>query len=135
MDILNEHSTCIREIIDGKDYSVDDSERSQWPKATAACSSHLDSFGNQDDRWFAVGDTAMAFDPLSSQGIITALRSGCMLGMSLANETVDLWPLEVVYRDIMDDYATNRKWYYQQVMFNGQEFWGKQKEPLSTQTG
>lgn len=34
--------------------------------------------------WCAVGDAALAFDPLSSQGIITSLNSGLFLGAMLA---------------------------------------------------
>lgn len=34
--------------------------------------------------WCAVGDAALAFDPLSSQGIITALDAGAFLGARLA---------------------------------------------------
>jgi flavin-dependent dehydrogenase len=40
----------------------------------SARSSRLESFGG--DGWLAVGDAASSFDPLSSQGIPTALRSG-----------------------------------------------------------
>jgi flavin-dependent dehydrogenase len=74
-----------------------------------------------------VGDAAMAFDPLSSQGIITALKSGCMLGMSLAEETWNLGPLGLVYEDILEDYGTQRRWFYEQAMFDDDEFWRKQK--------
>ncbi|KIK63442.1 hypothetical protein GYMLUDRAFT_259654 [Collybiopsis luxurians FD-317 M1] len=35
--------------------------------------------------WCAIGDAALAFDPLSSQGIITALKAGALLGSLLAN--------------------------------------------------
>ena len=127
MDILREYSTLILEIIDEKGYSIDSTGQGRWPKATAAGSAHLEPFGSQEERWFAVGDAAMAFDPLSSQGIITALKSGCMLGMSLAEEKADLKPLEMVYKDILDDYVIKRKWYYQQAVFDGEEFWKKQK--------
>lgn len=54
------------------------------------------------------------------------MKCGCMLGMSLAEETVDLGPLEMVYEDILKDYDVNRKWFYRQAMFDG-EFWSKQK--------
>ncbi|GJE98566.1 FAD/NAD(P)-binding domain-containing protein [Phanerochaete sordida] len=36
--------------------------------------------------WCAVGDAALAFDPLSSQGIITALNTGAFLGGVLARQ-------------------------------------------------
>lgn len=127
LDILSEHSTLIHETIKEKNYFVDDGEANQWPKATVARSSHLKPFGNQEERWCAVGDASMAFDPLSSQGMITALKCGCMLGMSLAEEKVDLRPLEMVYEGILKDYEVNKKWFYRQAMFDGEEFWSKQK--------
>jgi len=36
------------------------------------------------DRWTAVGDSAMAFDPLSSQGLFTALSSSRVCGQCIA---------------------------------------------------
>jgi flavin-dependent dehydrogenase len=44
------------------------------PVIVAANSSQLDRFAG--DNWLAVGDAAMAFDPLSGQGIFKALDSG-----------------------------------------------------------
>ena len=35
------------------------------------------------DRWLAVGDAALALDPLSSQGILTAMYSGMLAGRAL----------------------------------------------------
>jgi flavin-dependent dehydrogenase len=52
-----------------KDYSVD-----TQPFVFAANSSRLDSAVGCN--WLAVGDAAMAFDPLSSQGVCHALQSG-----------------------------------------------------------
>ena len=127
LEILNEYSTLIREVIEGKSYDIDNTRPNQWPKTTAACSSHLEPFGSEKERWFAVGDAAMAFDPLSSQGIITALKSGCMLGMSLAEERCGLGPLGLVYENILEDYETKRIWFYKRAMFDGDEFWRKQR--------
>ncbi|MGF6705628.1 tryptophan 7-halogenase [Pseudomonas frederiksbergensis] len=42
--------------------------------STDASGSSLDSWGGE--RWLAVGDAALAFDPLSSQGIFNALYTG-----------------------------------------------------------
>jgi flavin-dependent dehydrogenase len=44
------------------------------PRVTAAHGSRLDSPAG--DGWLALGDAALAFDPLSSQGILTALFTG-----------------------------------------------------------
>eukprot|EP00479_Gromia_sphaerica_P013930 TRINITY_DN8021_c0_g1_i1.p1 TRINITY_DN8021_c0_g1~~TRINITY_DN8021_c0_g1_i1.p1 ORF type:complete len:60 (-),score=20.65 TRINITY_DN8021_c0_g1_i1:65-244(-) len=35
-------------------------------------------------QWIAVGDAAMSFDPLSSQGMVTALESGVKCGQALS---------------------------------------------------
>ncbi|KAG8908753.1 hypothetical protein FRB99_002991 [Tulasnella sp. 403] len=127
LSVLNEYSTLIRETIESCDYFVDES-LSVWPKVTAAGSSHAEPFGSLEDRWCTVGDAAMAFDPLSSQGMITALKCGCMLGMALAEDSAELKPLGAVYEDIRRDYETKRKWFYGQAMFDGADFWNKQKQ-------
>ncbi len=44
------------------------------PLGLDACGSRLDRFAGK--AWLAAGDAALAFDPLSSQGIFTALYSG-----------------------------------------------------------
>ncbi len=49
---------------------------SSKPRGADACSSHLDRAASGADRWLAVGDAALAFDPLSSKGISNALYSG-----------------------------------------------------------
>ncbi len=49
---------------------------SSQPRGADACSSHLDRAASDDGRWLAVGDAALAFDPLSSKGISNALYTG-----------------------------------------------------------
>jgi flavin-dependent dehydrogenase len=44
------------------------------PFVVGASSSHLNGFAGE--KWLAVGDAAIAFDPLAGQGICKALRSG-----------------------------------------------------------
>ncbi len=44
------------------------------PRATEACGACLDRFAG--DGWLAVGDAALSFDPLSSQGLLDALYTG-----------------------------------------------------------
>src|SRR5262245_2364984 len=48
------------------------------PRVVAANSAKLDRLAGR--AWLAVGDAAMAFDPLSSQGISEALESGALAG-------------------------------------------------------
>lgn len=49
---------------------------SSQPHGADACSSHLDRAADDEKRWLAVGDAALAFDPLSSKGISNALYTG-----------------------------------------------------------
>jgi flavin-dependent dehydrogenase len=51
------------------------------PRVVAANSSTLDRLTGSG--WLAAGDAAMAFDPLSSQGISQALESGTLAGQAL----------------------------------------------------
>lgn len=51
------------------------------PRGAAAHSVRLNRFG--DEGWLAVGDAALSFDPLSSQGLLTALYTGMEAGRAL----------------------------------------------------
>ncbi|HYN87908.1 MAG TPA: FAD-dependent oxidoreductase [Ardenticatenaceae bacterium] len=51
------------------------------PKGVAAQSARLERFGGEG--WLAIGDAALSFDPLSSQGILTALYTGMTAGQAL----------------------------------------------------
>lgn len=54
--------------------ALSDTELQIGPLATEACGGRLERFAG--DGWLAVGDAALSFDPLSSQGIFDALYSG-----------------------------------------------------------
>lgn len=109
-----------------------------YPRCTAAGSSYLQPFGDELDQWCAVGDAALAFDPLSSQGMITALRLGGSLGIVLARklqhsdmpaDTVEFSSLSIIktqYEDCRKDYEKKRGYFYRQSMFSS-EFWDRQK--------
>jgi flavin-dependent dehydrogenase len=53
------------------------------PIIAAANSIHLEPVGAAD--WLAVGDAAVAYDPLSSQGIVKALRAGIFAAYAIAD--------------------------------------------------
>ncbi|MCF3132246.1 NAD(P)/FAD-dependent oxidoreductase [Streptomyces olivochromogenes] len=53
----------------------------QRPRRAPAHTTHLDRV--HGDGWVAAGDAAAAFDPVSSQGIITALYTGLSAGQAL----------------------------------------------------
>jgi hypothetical protein len=50
-------------------------------KCVEACGARLDVLAG--DHWLAVGDSAMSFDPLSSQGMFNALYSGMKAAESI----------------------------------------------------
>ncbi|EPD91940.1 MULTISPECIES: NAD(P)/FAD-dependent oxidoreductase [Streptomyces] len=51
------------------------------PRRAAAHTAHLDRV--HGDGWIAAGDAALAFDPLSSQGVLTALYTGMTAGRAV----------------------------------------------------
>lgn len=51
------------------------------PQCTEACGARLDLFAGEG--WLAVGDAALSFDPLSSQGILNALYTGMKAGQTV----------------------------------------------------
>jgi flavin-dependent dehydrogenase len=56
------------------------------PQALEACGSWLDR--PSGDRWIACGDAALAFDPISGQGIFSALYGGMTAGRAV-DEALD----------------------------------------------
>jgi flavin-dependent dehydrogenase len=52
-------------------------------KPLDACGAQLDHFGG--DGWLACGDAAVSFDPISGQGIFSALYGGMMAGRTISD--------------------------------------------------
>jgi flavin-dependent dehydrogenase len=71
-----EETEHVRAIIDRHGYEMEGR-----PRGADASSARLDRFTG--DGWVAAGDAALGFDPLSSQGILTALYTGMKAGQSL----------------------------------------------------
>lgn len=73
----------------------------------------------------------MAFDPLSSQGIMTALETGFYTGAVLAkrmengDENCSIESeIEETFRSVREEYHNRRKYYYGIVgRFKEEEFW------------
>lgn len=95
------------------------------PRGADACSSHLDrAAGMHSDGtgWLAVGDAALAFDPLSSKGISNALYTGQRAAQAIvecergdhgaASRHADhLLDIHRVYREQLGAfYSMNRRW-------------------------
>ncbi len=64
-------------------HRVESSVLEASPRLVGANSYRLDRFAGQN--WLAVGDAAMAFDPLSSQGIFKALESGLAAAQAIVD--------------------------------------------------
>jgi flavin-dependent dehydrogenase len=84
------------------------------PRVVAATSSRLDRVSGPG--WVAVGDAAMTFDPLSSQGLRQALASGIHAGEAvdgaLAGEATALDAYSTRANDAFREYSRLRAVYY-----------------------
>jgi flavin-dependent dehydrogenase len=90
------------------------------PRPTDARSSRLERFHGED--WLAAGDAAIALDPLSSQGILSALYSGlkaakaimgCLVGdrEALPQYNVSIMQVYAQFlRDRLHYYGAERRW-------------------------
>jgi flavin-dependent dehydrogenase len=71
--------------------------------------------------WVAAGDAAVTFDPLSSQGILSALLLGRDAGRALFDARFDY---RSRWERVVRDYARERaRWYAAEARFNGSRFW------------
>ena len=83
-------------------------------RVAAANSARLDCVSGSN--WLAVGDAALSFDPLSSQGLLQALASGLRAGEAihrcLAGEAAALNEYANQTEKLADNYARLRAAYY-----------------------
>jgi len=85
--------------------------------------------------WLAVGDAASRFDPLSSQGIIKALRSGIFASYAIADLLVrkDNTGLRRYQRYVTEEFRSYRqtraKYYRQEQRWPHREFW-RRRQPF-----
>ena len=84
------------------------------PRVLAANSSRLDHVSGRG--WLAVGDAAMALDPLSSQGLKQALASGIRAGEALnrhlVGEAAAIGEYDVKASEVFREYARLHGVYY-----------------------
>ncbi|MBS1788473.1 MAG: NAD(P)/FAD-dependent oxidoreductase [Acidobacteria bacterium] len=96
------------------------------PRLVSANSSRLDVMAGES--WLAVGDAAAAFDPLSSQGIITAMESGMLAAQAIQAKLVGQPEALNTYAQRMEKifaaYLANRDFYYaQERRWPESKFW------------
>jgi flavin-dependent dehydrogenase len=81
------------------------------------------------DDWLAVGDAASRFDPLSSQGIVKALRSGIFASYAIGDLLLngDKSGLRRYQRFVAEEFKsyaqTRLKYYRQEQRWPNSEFW------------
>jgi flavin-dependent dehydrogenase len=102
------------------------------PRGVDAGTARLDCFGGPG--WFAVGDAAVSFDPLSSQGILNALYLGLKAGQAIAASlagdprSVDEYILRL--ESIYSAYQTNNSTYYSaERRWRERPFWQRRTVP------
>jgi flavin-dependent dehydrogenase len=86
------------------------------------------------DGWLAVGDSASRFDPLSSQGIVKALRSGIFASYAISDllGRGDRDGLRKYSRYVFEEFEsytrTRRKYYQEEQRWPASEFWRRRHE-------
>jgi flavin-dependent dehydrogenase len=131
LDLLHNHTEHISQIILEFEYSMDPNAR--FPRCTAAGSSCLQPICDEANGWCAVGDAAMAFDPLSSQGIITALSLGCFIGDEIAkrvskkDRSKEFLDISDNFRKVHEKYEKEKKYFYDLVQQFEGEFWKRRQ--------
>ncbi len=94
------------------------------PRLVAAGSGYLDR--PSGDGWVAVGDAAACFDPLSSQGLLTAV----LMGGVVAEGITDPDGYVARYRAIVDHYRTERLAVYAlEQRWPDSPFWSRRHRP------
>ncbi|MFF4947969.1 NAD(P)/FAD-dependent oxidoreductase [Streptomyces chattanoogensis] len=106
------------------------------PRRAPAHSAHLDRV--YGDGWTAAGDAAAAFDPLSSQGILTALYTGLSAGQAvdarlggdraaLADYAAKVTTARTAYQD------GHRAVHAQETRWSDRPFWARRQRHTVTQ--
>lgn len=102
------------------------------PRGADAGSARLDRFAG--DGWVAAGDAAASFDPLSSQGILTALYTGMRAGESLATHLDgDAGALDAYAARVEEVYAAylrhRLEFYGYEERWVDRPFWARRRPP------
>jgi flavin-dependent dehydrogenase len=118
--LLDETGPCVRR-------ALGDAVQDGAPIVRAARSRRLDAAAGED--WIAVGDAASAFDPLSSQGMLKALRSGIYAAYAAGDllakgDDAGMHRYRAFVRREFDAYLRTRARYYaEERRWPESEFW------------
>ena len=88
--------------------------------------------------WYAAGDAATVFDPLSSLGIFKALRHGLLVSYAVRDDLQGKPDAEQKYQQILNSefehYLQIRRQYYaSESRFAGAQFWQRRHEKILTE--
>jgi flavin-dependent dehydrogenase len=92
------------------------------------------------NHWLAVGDAASRFDPLSSQGILKALRSGIFASYAIGDWLMqdDEAGLQRYRRYVADEFRSysevRTKYYCQEQRWPASDFWSRRHNTLAPTT-
>lgn len=108
---------------------------SSSPRGADACSSHLDLAASEAGRWLAVGDAALAFDPLSSKGISNALYTGLRGAQAVVrNESGDHAAMSGYANHLLDIHRVYREglnaFYRMEQRWPGAAFWSRRSAEM-----
>lgn len=98
--------------------------------STEACGARLDRFAGQG--WLAAGDAALAFDPLSSQGIFDAIYTGMKAGQavdaSLSGDISAIEEYSARLESIRAAYVDRRRLVYEtELRWCDRPFWRRRR--------
>ncbi len=108
------------------------------PIVRAAHSQRLSDFGG--DGWLAAGDAACTFDPLSSQGILKALRTGKIASFAVLDGLDGRAESQARYQQLLaaeySQYLETRAWFYgQERRWPESLFWARRQGKLGDDHG
>lgn len=109
---------------------------SSQPHGADACSSHLDRVADDRTRWLAVGDAALAFDPLSSKGISNALYTGIRAAQTvIAREAGDVAATSRYADHLLEIHRVYRRqlrmFHTMETRWPGSMFWRRRRDTTS----
>ncbi|KAJ6594996.1 hypothetical protein DFH09DRAFT_1135968 [Mycena vulgaris] len=139
LDLLHDQTDHLAQIVRKYEYdlSAADGGTPAGPQTTAACSTQLEGWQTQP-YFVPVGDAALSFDPLSSQGMMTALEMGCIVGTELAanlkqldgftDERVIAERVTERHAQVWAHFQNSKRYYYSvQSRFEGEQFWASRR--------
>jgi len=93
---------------------------------TDAATAHLDRVGG--DGWLATGDAAACFDPLSSQGILTAVLMGREAGSAVTEGAGAPARYAARYERLLAEHLAGRADYYElERRWPDAPFWARRR--------